>query len=352
MIRPIHYLFFFFLICQDFPAMAQSAMLDNFTDYVFPYRNNFAKYGEEDIIRLSSNKYHLTPSPTLPGLRIHQIQDSLCSVYKVKQSIYSVKVKLKKGYTSLDYVSNYDEKGRLISYTTPEFSQVYTYYEDSIIEQTTVRIGKKNANIVEDFERLHGTYDKNKNLVKVVLDDSVLVLNRKYENGLLIQSSQVDHFGFTMGYKHDRKPQYLEMKTYDLSYYPETSILKSIIPYDSLVYSKEYPNQLESVNGLNLIYNMKGKLIEYNLGDVPIPALYGSGNQGYTPHNYKYNYHPDGNLKSIVRTGGFEFYSNYVYDTKGRLTGMNGHLGNTSFTYLENGLISEMGGLKVEYTYY
>ena len=321
----------FILVSNGFTVLAQNEIVNNFTKYIYPYHYYFQKYGSEYIHTLRVNGFCFSPSPALPEVLVHEIQDSLSAKLNVKQKTYTVKVKLGKGSINNVFTTDYDRQGRVTSYTCPKYVQTFTYYRDSIIEKGIF----KDGHII----KLYCKYDSQKNLLRIIADDDIVVCERVYEGNKLISSNQIsvptirDGSTIEIPYK------------YSLSYLPGTNKLQSISSEVTCVYDEEQPDQIKTLNGIPVVYNLKNRLIDYSwaVNDMYADVI---------SHAFKYNYTENGALKSIIKTGPIGFSSSYLYDNKGRLTAIFGSIINAKYSYLENGLIDKMGDNKLSYSYY
>jgi hypothetical protein len=238
---------------------------------------------------------------------------------RVKQKTYTIKkgsseYRIQQG----TYTTSYDEQGRIAAYSSPGYVQSFTYYKDSIIA--------KGTDLYSTGTSTYAKFDANKNLLKFESSEALLC-ERVFDKGKLIYSRQVDNISGKA------------LERYTLRYFTGTEKLQTIDVGGSgsiiYTYDDESPGQLANINGKPVIYNLKGKMIDYN--------------------GYKFNYDEEGLLKSFTEPEGSMLgpsQCNFGYDNRGRLISIQSRYLLAQYSYHDNGLIEKMGDSKVKYTYY
>ncbi|MDO9188092.1 MAG: hypothetical protein Q7W13_18950 [Bacteroidia bacterium] len=302
----------YFLILTVFLATTCSAysqkgqVAKNFATYYKEYRDVFIEniaeetaYGLQFTLQMQFLDARFLPFPDLPNEKIKDQQDALCGTLKVKQKKFTLS-------NGREYVTDYDEQGRVIKYTTQNFVQTFRYYADSIIENVSYGYSELKQHI-------KCKYDSKKRLQLLVK------LPNTGESGsgdiLCGRQYTADYFRSVERVKNTYSEKFDEA-VYNISYMDG---------------SAEDPDQT-----VGSIYDLQGKVIE-------------SG-------RCKFNYYENGLLKSFIASDGPGGGSgNYTYDEKGRLTAYANsyYYGkDASFSYLDNGLLNKVRGKKVKYVFY
>lgn len=295
---------FFATACRAYSQKGQVAK--SFVTYYQEYRDVFigsteenSAYGLQFTLQMQFLGARFKPFPDFPNEKLKDQQDALCGSLKVKQKKFTLS-------NGREHVTDYDEQGRVIKYTTQNFVQTFQYYADSIIENVSY-------GYIPLDQHVRCKYDSKKQLLLLVklpntgeTGSGDILCERQYTENYLRSVERVKN-----------------------KYFGKLDQTVHQIPF--MDGSSEDPDQT-----VGSIYDLQGKIIE-------------SG-------SCKFNYYQNGLLKSFVAYDGPGGGSgNYTYDEKGRLISYANsyYYGkDATFTYLDNGLLNKIREKKIKYLFY